>query len=107
MDETSQFPLIGPSLNSAGEGLVLAHDVVVAVQSGRTVELNASGVERMTPSYANVLVMTLMEQLGTDLFRSKVRLINADEFVIESWDKAADRYARGIRLSTQRPSSAA
>lgn len=65
-----------------------------------------AGIDRMTPSFANALVMTVIEAVGLAGFTASVTLINANALVAESWLKAVERYQRGIRLSTQQPGAA-
>jgi hypothetical protein len=92
-----------PSLNSVGAGLALAQQVIAAVRSGEAVTLDLRAAERMTPSFANALVMTILESIAAGQFESMVQPLFASQTVEEAWSKAAERYRRGIRLSTQRP----
>lgn len=95
--------LEGPSLNGVEMGLVLAQRLVLVMKSGQSVVLDLSTVERVTPSFANALVMTAIEAVGIDTLRSRVTLSGALPLVREGWSKAIERYERGVRLSTQRP----
>ena len=92
----------GSTLNTVLTGLRLAERVVGALKAGRSVFLDLRGVERLTPSFANAVVMTILDAVGIDEFRSKLRVEIASPLVAEGWSKAIERYERGIRLTTQR-----
>ena len=98
--------LEGPTQNTVPAGLELAQRVVSAIQAGNTVCLDLTKVERLTPSFANALVMTILEAVGPDAFKSKLRLVFGSEFVESSWGQAVQRYERGVRLTTQREGAA-
>lgn len=87
-------------LNSASSGLALAADVAARLQRVDTVEIDMRSVVRVTPSFANAFVMTLLAAFS-DAFPHRVRPLNAQDFVELAFRQAADRYARGIRLSSQ------
>lgn len=96
----------GPSLNSAATGLELAEQASGTLRAGGVVQIDLQDIERMTASFANALVMTLLDAFGVAEFERRVLPINATPFVLESWSAAVDRYRRGIRLTTQRPGAA-
>lgn len=96
----------GPALNTVGDGLALAELLVTAVSAGERVELDFSLVERMTPSFANAVVMTVYERVSAEVGKSAIQVRHASQAVEHAWTKAEDRFCRGIRLSTQQPRSA-
>ncbi|MFN0011797.1 MAG: hypothetical protein ACKVS8_09165 [Phycisphaerales bacterium] len=98
--------LPGPSLVSAGAGLEHAAAVLAALARVGRVQLDATAAERMTPSFANALVMSILDAIGQSDFERRVELVGGPENLRENWNKAVDRYGRGIRLSTQRPRAA-
>ena len=102
-DVTREFRASEPSLNT---GLLLASQAVTALGRGDPVCIDLSPAERMTPSFANALVMTILEAVGEREFESRVTLRASSDLVREAWSKAVERYKRGIRLSTQRPGAA-
>ena len=87
-------------LNSASRGLALAADVAARLQHVDAVEIDVRAVVRVTPSFANAFVMTVLAEFPDALSR-RVRFVNAEAFVELAFRQAADRYARGIRLSSQ------
>ncbi len=88
-------------LNSASRGAELAHAVLEQVALNGTVEIDASEVIRVTPSFANAFVMTVLDRMPDALACGKVRLV-ASDFVRAAFVASEDRFARGIRLSSQR-----
>ncbi|KAA0215530.1 MAG: DUF4325 domain-containing protein [Leptolyngbya sp. PLA3] len=107
MSETPQVvKLEGPAQNSAGLGVTTAEKVLALLRQHQTVELDFAGVERITASFANALVMTILELVGEEALRSRLLLSHAAPLVAAEWEKAIERYRRGIRLSTQRPGAA-
>jgi hypothetical protein len=100
------FELEGPTQNTVSAGLDLARRVVTALTAGHTVQLDLQSVERLTPSFANALVMTILEGVGPDTFSSRLRVRFGSEFVEDGWRKAVERYERGVRLTTQREGAA-
>lgn len=106
-DRTQEvISLAGPTLNIVPSALELASRAVRALERGDEVVLDFRAVERLTPSFANALAMTILEAVGQDRFRARVSIRDASELVAESWAKAVGRYARGIRLTTQRQGAA-
>ncbi|MBL8764747.1 MAG: hypothetical protein JNM07_10810 [Phycisphaerae bacterium] len=87
-------------LNSASSGLALAAHVTARLQRVDTVEIDMRSVVRVTPSFANAFVMTMLSEFP-NAFPQRVRLVHAQELVDLAFRQAADRYARGIRLSSQ------
>lgn len=94
-----------PVLNSATEGLLCAERVLSLLSPGDPVCFTWEKVERITPSYANALVFTVAERVGLEraerLFGESKRF----EPAAESIRVSIDRYRRGIRLSSQQPST--
>ncbi len=101
-----QFRPTEQSLNTVGAGLSLAEQIVSALRNGGVVQVDLTAAERMTPSFANALVMTVLDAVGEEEFRARVSVSHSSELVAEAWTKAVQRYARGIRLTTQRPGAA-
>jgi hypothetical protein len=75
------------------------------MKDGFVVLLDLKNVERLTPSFANALVMTIIEAVGEAAFRTRLTVVFGSDIVQDSWRKAAQRYERGVRLTTQRDSS--
>jgi hypothetical protein len=98
--------LEGPSLNAVPAALELAARVVAVLEHGGTVILDLRAVERLTPSFANALAMTILDAAEPAEFRSRVDVRTGSDAVRESWSSAVSRYERGIRLSTQRKGAA-
>ncbi len=92
---------VEPTLNTVSAGLQMATETVSALQRGESVRLDLTAAQRMTPSFANALVMSILAAVGLDQFREHVFVATTSDLVQEAWDKAFDRYQRGIRLSTQ------
>lgn len=108
-DQPAQFQEVrddAKTLNTVAAGLAIAARIIEHVRSGVVVQVSLVAAERMTPSFANALVMTLIESLGIEAFRARVRLEAKADSVREQWNAAIDRYERGIRLTTQRPGAA-
>lgn len=105
-DTIHQLQVTEPTLNTVASGLSLARDIVAALRCGRAVALDMSTVERMTPSFANALVMTILDAVGLPVFRAQLQMSTVSPVVQDAWAKAIERYERGIRLTTQRPGAA-
>jgi hypothetical protein len=103
---TAKFEFREPSLNSVAAGLELAQRVLEHVRAGQPTVIDFAHVDRMTPSYANALVMTLLEAVGPQVLPMQVALENVSPAVLASWASAVARYERGVRLSTQRSNAA-
>jgi len=88
-------------LNSATLGCELAAQVLEQLSLGASVHIRATDVSRVTPSFANAFVMTVLERFP-DAFASHRCTIEADAWVDDAFVASMDRYARGIRLSGQR-----
>ena len=93
-------------LNSAALGLDLGEVVARALSQERPVCVDLSHVIRMTPSYSNAFIMTILERVPRPVIQQSLQIENASELVVQSINKAIDRYDRGIRLTNQRPKSA-
>ncbi len=63
-------------------------------------------VERMTSSFANALVMTILDGVPRQVVRDRLNLQNASEVVEESINRAIERFDQGVRLTIQRPRTA-
>lgn len=90
-----------PSLNSVAAGLELAERAIGAIRGGASVRIDLSAALRMTPSFANALVMSMLDALGVAAFNDRVTMTTGSDLVREAWQKAIERYERGVRLSTQ------
>jgi hypothetical protein len=101
-----EFRVEEQSLNTVAAGLSLAQHTVSALRNGEDVRIDLCAAERMTPSFANALVMTILMAVGEREFSDRVRLSASSGLVLEAWAKAVERYRRGIRLSTQQPGAA-
>ena len=89
-------------LHSAEAGCRLADDLVSMLNSSSdTLEIDLSRVDRMTPSFANALVMTLLHAVSREIIRERVRFVNAQPIVIAAINSSIRRFDSGIRLSTQ------
>lgn len=88
--------------NSAERGLEVARAVLEALNCERIVHLNASETVRMTPSFINALVFTVMAEHPNENFRCRVHFIDASPLVSDQLATAVSRFTRGIRLSSQR-----
>jgi hypothetical protein len=101
-----RFQLEGATLNTVPAALELAKRVIAQLRSGENVHLDLEPVERLTPSVANALVMTILDEVGRAEFDAMISVAFGSELASESWTKAVQRYERGIRLSTQRQGAA-
>jgi hypothetical protein len=99
--EVETIKVAEQALNSALSGLSLAEGIVSLIRQGKSIEVDLSAAERMTASYANALMMTLLEQFPVDQVKEQVRFENVAEPVAESISAAIERFKRGLRLSTQ------
>ena len=86
----------------ASDGEEMARCVIHGVLQRRLVRVDFEGVRYMTPSFANALMMTLMESLTEFDVQFRVQFANWSPDVKRAMDQAAERYSKGIRLSTQR-----
>ena len=93
--------LVG-TLSRAIHGLQLAEDVLRALREVETISIDFADVHRMTPSFANAFIMTLLEQLSIDEAKRRVSFLDLHENVAASINQSIHRYRKGIRLSTQR-----
>ena len=93
------------ALRSASEGAALAEKILELLDAGESVRIDFSAVEIMTPSFANTLVMTLMARYEVPELRSKCEFANRSDHIILVMNRAAKRFQRGIRLSSQRLAS--
>ena len=92
---------------SAGMGEAFATELTRALESSPLVHVDLSTVETMTPSFANAMVMTLLERFSLATLQSRCVFMNRSPHVIDVMNRAVLRYERGIRLSNQRPHAAA
>lgn len=91
------------TLNSAGEGVCLAERVL----ADSATSLDLSAVERMTSSFANALVMTLLAHIPESDVRRVCSFERCQPNVADALSRSFDRYARGLRLSSQRSTAVA
>lgn len=92
-----------PILNSATAGLELAAELMPVLARCETVEVNLVHVERMTPSFANAFMMTLLERHPRMFLRQRLLFLHARPHVTAALHTAVQRWEQGIRLSTQPP----
>lgn len=90
------------ALRSASEGLEMAQEIIARIRANERVRVDLAAVEMMSPSFANTLVMTLLEQFTVDQLRANCEFANRTDVVIEAMNRAVQRYQSGIRLTTQR-----
>ena len=92
-------------MNSATSAEVEAAQVLAALKNPEmTVEIDLSGVQRMTPSFANTFVMRLLHEHTRDALRARCRFVSPASHVAAALQTAVSRYESGIRLSDQPPS---
>lgn len=84
----------------ASEGATVARDVLDRLDSFARVAVDCGKPSRMTPSFANGLIFTLMESLPPDALKSRVGIFNANASVRESLREAVLRYRRGVRFNS-------
>ena len=89
-------------LRSAGNGEILATAILAALDRDESVRVDFAQVEMMTPSYANAMVMTLLDRFTVAELKTRCELANRSAVVIAAMNTAVRRYLGGIRLSTQR-----
>jgi len=94
------------AMNSATAGLELARDVLCCLRSDESVLIDLEAVERVTPSFANALIMTLLAEIPRVELAARAPIVNASPSVAQSLAESARRYEAGIRLSSQRAISA-
>ena len=94
------------TLNAVPAGLSLARSIIEALEDGRAVRLDLEFIERLTPSVANALVMTVLDAVDVVAFRARIQVKFGSVLVEEAWNKAVSRYERGVRLTTQRQGAA-
>jgi hypothetical protein len=104
VERTLQIP--ESSLNTVSAALLLAQQAIESLRKHEPVRVDLTRAERMTSSFANALVMTILDAVGEQVFQSSVTLDTPSALVRESWDKAVERYRRGIRLTTQQSGAA-
>lgn len=92
------------TLSRATHGLELAEDVLRFLREAETISIDFAEVHRMTPSFANAFIMTLLDQLPIEEAERRVRMLDLHENVAASINQSIHRYRQGIRLSTQRKS---
>jgi hypothetical protein len=90
------------ALRSASEGLEMAREIIARLRNAERFRVDFAAVEMMSPSFANALIMTLLEQFSVDQLRANCEFANRTEVVIDAMNRAAQRYQSGIRLTTQR-----
>jgi len=88
-------------MNSATDGLLLARRVMTEIEHPDPVQLDLQAVDRMTPSFANAFMMTLLNQLDRETLKRQLQVSNAKPWVAEAINASIRRFEAGIRLSTQ------
>lgn len=102
----SRIEITESVLRSSSAAEELASTLIPRVECGEVLTVDFSSVQRMTPSYANTLVMLLLERFDLQLLKERCCFINRNQLVIEAMNRSAQRYLSGIRLSTQHQISA-
>lgn len=100
-----QIQLTG-AFRNASDGVALFVRVSDRLRRADTVEINCSGVHRVTPSFANAFVMNLLAEFPVEVLRQRCPITGCAQHVEYAFRKSVDRYQRGIRLSTQRSGAA-
>lgn len=95
------------ALRLASEGELLANSVSDAIRKGLSVRLDFASVEVITPSFANALVMVLLENHPLAVLKERCVFENRSQVVIHAMNAAVLRHQKGIRLSTLPPASVA
>lgn len=95
------------ALRLASEGELLAAKVSELLRHGETVRLDFATVEVITPSFANTLVMLLLEHHSLAVLKERCFFENRSQVVINAMNAAVIRYQKGIRLSILPPASVA
>ena len=90
------------TLNRATNGLRLAGEVLSKLEVSQRVTLDFERVHRVTPSFANAFVMTLLDRLTLDELRARIVMLNRKTNVAQAISESARRYMAGIRLTTQK-----
>ena len=88
-------------LNRAQAGLDLARQVLDRIRASGSVSLDLTNVDRITPSFANAFVMTILDESGESDLPHSLTLLNPNDQVSREIAISVDRYARGLRLTTQ------
>ncbi len=84
-ERSPEFKTIRPAdrksfAGSRDFGIEIRTRIQEALNEGRRVELDLSGVEDMTPSFADECFGKLSEELGSDVTERSVRVVNGDQF---------------------------
>ena len=90
-------------LNRANAGVRLASEILDALHSGQPVRLDFSNVDRMTPSFANALVMTLMHSPDWEHLKSRMVMEERNEQVISAMDESEAGFKRDCGLASSIP----
>lgn len=104
-DDTAMLELNVPStsLRAAANAEDMAAQILRAIRDGHQVRVHLASVEIMTPSFANTLIMTLLASVPLDQLRCACEFVDRTPSVVETMNRAAERYLRGVRLSAQLP----
>lgn len=92
-----------PVLNNALEGSKLAEQIAVYLRNRETVNIDLLHARRMTPSFANAMMMTLMDEFDIDMLKAHLDIQAANPQVIDAINTSIARFKSGIRLSSQAP----
>jgi hypothetical protein len=93
--------VIGPA-NDCTYAEALARRVILCIDAEEAAFVDFSQCDRMTPSFADVLWMTLAHAHPILTLKKRALFSNRNENVRAAMDAAERRYLDGIRLSTQR-----
>lgn len=103
MDISTSQPVITLEsvLSRAGRGVELANQVNALVSSKRLVRLDFAAVDRVTPSFTNAFVMSVLEHISVEEYQRQVLLLEQSPHVSSTFERSIMRYQKGIRLSSQ------
>lgn len=103
----AEFRPIVSALRAASGGVSLAEEMAEKLRHGESARVDLAAVEIMTPSFANALVMTLLDHVSLADLRDRCSFVNRSDAVVDAMNRAVQRYQNGIRLTTQRPALSA
>lgn len=88
-------------LNSPTRAEEIFSQVVSLAEEHQHIEVDLADAIRMTPSFANTLVMRLMASPSFNNLDERVQFVNASCHVAAALQRARERFSQGIRLSDQ------
>ena len=82
MNKTIKFQ--ATDLASRSSGAVYRQNTVALLKQGERVEFHLENVLSMSESFADELFGVLVQQIGEDELTTKIRLVGANSFVLDS-----------------------